>query len=140
MTPLLAAVYDQLKTDPAIIALVGTKIYAGRALNNVDMPYLVFQRQGSFPPVVYTTRASQVEHVIIRFHLWSTDSEQVTDGAASVEKLFRTTWPVLSAGTTMQATRQGDDLMIDPTPANNGDDVWHSVTDMDFMLQRDPTA
>ena len=140
MTPLLEAVYDQLKGDASIIAIVGSKVYFGRARDNVDLPYLVFSRQGSFPPVVYTSRTLQVEHIIIRFETWSIESDQAMTGVEAVEKLFRGTWPVLASGTVMQVTKQGDTLEIDPTPTSDGDDVRRGIVDMDFMIQRDPTA
>lgn len=140
MTPLLAAVYAQLKGEPDIGAIFGVKIYGGRALNNEDMPYLVFGRQGSFPPVYYTTKTQQVEHVIIRFHVWSIDSEEASSAIEEIETLFRVTSPVLSSGTVMQVTRQSDNLAIDPTPTSDGNDVWHGIIDLDFMLQRNPTV
>ena len=138
MKPLLAGIYDQLKTDPTIIGYVGAQVYVASAPEHTDLPYVIITHAGGMSPDYNT--ANQIETTTIRVKAWSIDSEVVANLVDAVEKSVRTTTPALSVGTVMQIIRGSTSLDLDPDPTTKGEEVWMGVIDLECMVHRDPTV
>jgi len=136
---LIKAVRSDLMSDGIIAGLCTGGIHTGRAPDTAAMPYLIISRLGAFRPT-YFTHAQQIEYVPLRFQAWSLSAETVISVVERIERLFRTTLPSLDDGTVMQALKDSDGLEIDPDPSDDGNDVWQGVLDMEFTIQRNPTA
>lgn len=139
MKALLIGVRSTLLADAALMALCAGGVHLGRAPDNdEDMPYLVMSAPGGWGPQYYTTRAMQLERVALRFHAWSVNAEAAVDIMEAVERILRTTPPILADATALDAWKTADSLEIDPDPTDTGHDVWAAVMDYEFMVARNP--
>ena len=139
MKALLRAIRQTLTGDGIISGLCTGGVHSGRGPDDAAMPYLVVSTAGGFLPQYYTG-SQQVEHITVRFQAWSTSAETAIDTVERIESIFRNANPALDSGTVICVTKGSDGLELDPDPTDTGHDVWMGILDLDFMVQRDPTA
>jgi hypothetical protein len=136
---LIRAVRAVLQADGILVGICTGGIHTTRGQDDATRPYLIVTPQMGWPPDYYTSR-QQTEVLPVRFAAFSRSAEAAIDAAERVEAIFRTAVPVLDVGTCLQATKSTSGLELDPDPDDEGNDIWQGIVEMDFLIQRDPTA
>lgn len=133
------AIYEHLKDDASIAALVGTRIYPGNAPAGTDFPRITYGRTGN-QHVRHMTGASGFAQPRFEITSWDTDDLVVEELAEHIRNRFdhfRGTMGTVSTADVRVAMLDSDsDGLVSPTDA---DDlpihsrvleflIWHTET------------
>lgn len=131
MRDLLKSVWERLQRS----ATFAGRSYLGLAPANAAMPYVVMEPGMSIAPD-YNTGEQYMQTRTIRFSVYSTSALEAAEYVDALEATMRAATMAIDDGHVLHVMKGGDDLDLDPDRAENGQEVWHGVIDLDFRIQR----
>ncbi len=111
--------------------------HQGLAPAKPAMPYVVLEPGMSMSPD-YRTDRQYMQTRTVRFSVYGTSMVTVAEWIDELESVFTSPAlpPILTSGVLLNVMKGGDDISIDPDRAEDGQEVWHGLIDLDFRIQR----
>ena len=86
----------------------------------------------------YDTEGVQTEPLGIRFSIFGTSEMELRALVGKLEAAFVLQSLDLTAGAMLQCTKAGADVSEDPDRAEDGEEVWQAILDLEFLVERTP--
>lgn len=131
---LYSALYDHLRLDSAIAALVSTRIYAHAAPTAEPMPYITFQRISENEPSLLVS-ASGLVVARVQIDCWGATPDAAESAGDAVRLSMQGNHQWLMGDENLQIHSSNlDGRRADAFEPDSSDDVWTHRSSLDFVI------